>query len=62
MLTESNIDATTCIIGTKFDTRVFLSVLCNNAVLCCNFILSEADEQMNMEHRRKNLQGEKRHA
>jgi len=50
MLTISNIDATKCIICTKFDTRVFLSVLCNNAVLCCCFILSEADEQMSMEH------------
>ena len=39
-----------------------LSVLRNNAVLCRNFILSEADEQMSMEHWRKYLQGEKRHA
>jgi len=56
MLTVSNIDATTCIIGTKFDARV-VSVLCNNAVLCCHFILSEADEQMSMEHWRNYLQG-----
>jgi hypothetical protein len=44
MLTVSNIDATTCIIGTKSDAHV----LCNSAVLCCNFILAEAGEQISM--------------
>jgi len=35
-----------------------LGVFCNNAVLCCNFILLEADEQISMmEHWRKYLWG-----